>query len=122
MKPVAGIIASLLVAAGVSAGQDPRPGPSCDANRPPTASQAAADVEARFQMLDRERREAAEWEQRRFVRRAGEFVRLWNEFVAGLQAGVYDARKASALSKAFHKLERVSGWTDEEPHSHNPTR
>lgn len=67
-------------------------------------------VERRFEILEQEKREAAVWEQRQFLKRARAFVRQWNAFVEDYNRGKVDLEKVRELSRAFRKLESSSWW------------
>jgi hypothetical protein len=82
----------------------------------------ARSIEERFAARDRERREADALEEKRFVRRASDFVRKWNTFVEKYNQGQLDTRAASELSQAFHQIEKTGFWPKPKARAKNSAR
>jgi hypothetical protein len=112
MKLATGIILTVLSAAGLSA----------QSYGISNSERIVASIEERFAARDRERLEADTFEEKRFVRRASDFVTKWNAFVERYNQGHLDTRAARELSQAFRKMEKAGCWPKPEPLKNSSTR
>ena len=84
---------------GLAAAQNPKPWRALD-----SLPLTVPDTE-NAQRLEMEFRE------RQFVERANRFAKLWAQFALEYnQRKAIDIKRARAVSKAFHDLERGEGW------------
>ncbi|MCW5983198.1 MAG: hypothetical protein KIT09_34225 [Bryobacteraceae bacterium] len=102
---------TVALSTGASAQSDPFEQPPRPSSVHDQVQWLNAQAEARRAAFDREKREAEEFRQQMFVKKAREFVDSWNAFADEYQQGKFDIRKARELSKQFHQLEKRGGWS-----------